>query len=82
MVLAVIVYHLVCEYTPAAIGDWVARAFPVDGNNLRGSLVRLVGGGYSGLVCAVEGVRVPIVPRGVLGYYLRYCLLILEKMLG
>ncbi len=82
MVLAVVVYHLVCEYTPAAIGDQVARAFPVDGNHLRGSLVKLVGGGYSSLVCVVEGVHVPIVPCGVLGYYLHRCLLILEEMLG
>ncbi len=82
MVLAVVVYHLVHEYTPAAIGDWVAHAFPVDSNHLRGSLVKLVGGGYSGLVCAVRGVRVPIIPRGVLGYYLLRCLLILEEMLG
>ncbi len=77
VVLALAVYHLVGEYTPA-IGDWVARAFPVKGNHLRGSLIILVNGEYSGLVYAVEGVRVPIVPRGVLGDCLCHCLLVCE----
>ena len=35
VVLALVVYHLVGEYTPA-IGDRVARAFPVEGDPLRG----------------------------------------------
>ncbi len=65
VVLALIVYHLVSEYTPA-IGDRVAHAFLVEGNPLRGSLVKLVDGHYFGLVYAVGGVRVPIVQRGVL----------------
>jgi hypothetical protein len=56
VVSALVVYHLVGEYTPA-IGDRVAHAFPVEGNPLRGSLVKLVDGHYSGLVYAVGGVR-------------------------
>jgi hypothetical protein len=83
VVSALIVNHLVVvgEYTPA-IGDRVAHAFPVKGNALRGSSVKLVDGHYSGLVCAVGGVRVPIVPHRVLGDCLRHCLLIREEMLG
>jgi hypothetical protein len=52
VVSAFIVYHLVGEYTPA-IGDQVAHSFPVEGNPLRGSLVKLVNGHYSSLVYAV-----------------------------
>ncbi len=80
VVLAVVVYHLVGEYTPA-FGDQVASAFPVEGNHLRGSLVVLVDGGHSGLVYAVEGVCVPCVQRRVLGDRLRRCLLVRKKML-
>jgi hypothetical protein len=64
------------------IGDWVARAFPVEGNHLRGSLVVLVNREYSGLVYAVEGVRIPIVPCGVLGDSLCHPLLVREEPLG
>ncbi len=81
VVSALVVYHLVGEYTPA-IGDRVARAFPVKGNPLRGSLVKLVDGHYSGLVYAVGGVQIPIVPRGVLGDCLHRCLLVREETLG
>ncbi len=81
VVLALIVYHLVSEYTPA-IGDQVAHAFLVKGNHLRGSSVKLVNGHYSGLVYAVESVCVPIVPRRVLGDCLRCCLLVREETLG
>jgi hypothetical protein len=49
-------YHLVGEYTPA-ISDRVACAFLVENNHLRSSLVKLVDGGYTGLVYAVESVR-------------------------
>ncbi len=81
MVSALIVYHLAGEYTPEIV-DWVAHAFLVKGDHLRGSLVKLVGGHYSGLVYAVGGVRVPIVPCGVLGDCLRRRLLVREDMLG
>ncbi len=81
VVLALIVYHLIGEYTPT-ISDRVAHAFPVEGDHLRGSSVILVHGEYSGLVYAVEGVHVPIVPRGVLGDHLRRCLLVREEALG
>ncbi len=81
VVSALVVYHLVGEYTPV-IGDRFARPFPVKGNPLRGSLVKLVNGHYSGLVYAVGGVRVPIVPCGVLGDCLRRCLLVREETLG
>jgi hypothetical protein len=81
VVSALVVYHLVGEYTPA-IGDWVARAFLVEGDPLRGSSVKLVNGHYSSLVYAVGGVCVPIVLRGVLGDCLRLCLLIREETLG
>ncbi len=77
MVLAFEVYHLIGE-----VGDRVAHAFLVEGNHLRGSLVILVNWGYSGLVYAVEGVRVPMVPCGILGDHLRLCLLVHEEMLG
>ncbi len=77
VVSAFIVCHLVGEYTPA-IGDQVARAFLVKGDHLRGSSLILVDGEYSGLVYAVEGVRVPIVLHGVLGDCLRHCLLVCE----
>jgi hypothetical protein len=59
VVSAVVVYHLVGEYTPA-IGIRIARAFPVEANHLRGSMVELVDGGYSSLVYAVKGVRYPV----------------------
>jgi hypothetical protein len=78
VVSAFVVYHLVGEYKPV-FGDRVARAFPVEGNHLRGSLVKLVEGHYSGLVYVVGGVRVPIVP--FLGDCLRRCLLVHEEML-
>jgi hypothetical protein len=81
VVSALVMYHLVGEYTQS-IGDQVAHAFPVEGNPLRGSLVKLVDGHYSGLVYAVGGVRVPIVLRGVLGDHLRHCLLVGEETLG
>ncbi len=81
VVLALVVYHLVGEYTPA-IGDQVAHAFPVEGNSLRGSLEKLVNGHYSGLVYVVGGVRIPVVPHGVLGDCLRHCLLVREETLG
>jgi hypothetical protein len=81
VVLGLVVYHLVGEYTPA-IGNRVARAFPVEGDPLRGSLVKLVDGHYSGLMYAVGGVRVPIVPHGVLGDCLRCRLLVHEETLG
>ncbi len=80
VVSALVVYHLVGVYTPA-IGDQVARVFPVEGNPSRGSLVKLVNGHYSGLVYAVRGVRVPIVPRVVLGDRLRRRLLVCEETL-
>jgi hypothetical protein len=79
--LAIVVYHLFGEYTPA-IGDQVAHAFLVEGNHLRGSLVKLVNRGYSGLVYAAKGVRAPIVPCRVLGEHLRRCLLVRKEMLG
>ncbi len=75
VVSALIVYHLAGEYTPA-IGDRVARAFPVEGNPLRGSSIKLVNGHYSSLVYAVGGVRVPIVPCRVLGDHLHRRLLV------
>ncbi len=78
--LALVVYHLVGEYIPA-ISDQVARAFPVKGNPLRGSSVKLVDGHYSGLVDAVGGVHVLIVPRRVLGDHLRHRLLVREGRL-
>jgi hypothetical protein len=81
VVSALVVYHLVGEYTPA-IGDQVAHAFPVEGNPLRGSSVKLVDGHYSSLVYAGGGVRVPIVPRKVLGDRLRRRLLVHEETLG
>ncbi len=81
VVSALVVYHLVSEYTPA-IGDWVARAFPVEGNPLRGSSVKHVDGHYSSLVYSVGGVCVPIVPCGVLGDCLRCCLHVSEETLG
>ncbi len=77
VVSVLVVYHLVGEYTPV-IGDWVARAFLVEGNHLRGSSVILVNREYSGLVYAVEGVHVPIAPRGVLGDCLHRHLLVYE----
>jgi hypothetical protein len=46
VVSSLVVYHLVGEYTPV-ISDQVACAFLVEGNHLRGSLVKLVGGGYT-----------------------------------
>ncbi len=81
VVSALVVYHLVGESSPA-IGDWVACAFPVKGNPLRGSSVKLVNRHYSSLVYAVGGVCVPIVLRGVLGDHLRHCLLVREETLG
>ncbi len=81
VVSALAVYHLVSDFTPAT-GVRVARAFPVEGNPLRGSLVKLVNGHYSSLVYAVGGVRIPIVPCRVLGDRLHCCLLVHEEMLG
>ncbi len=64
------------------MGDWVARAFPVKGDHLRGSLVELVDRDYSGLMYAVKGVCIPCVPHGFLGDCKRRCLLVHEETLG
>ncbi len=58
---------------------WVASAFLVKVNDLRGSPVVLVDGGHPGLVHAVHGVCVPHVGRGVHRDALGGCLFVWVK---
>ncbi len=61
-------------------GDWVARAFLVEGGHLRDQPVALLDGVHPGLVHAVLGVPVPIETGRVLPDPLSHCLQVREKL--